>query len=106
MLFQIILALAICVFLTYGAPLEKNEKNGRQGKTLGLITTGAQAIGPIVGTVGKGVVGTLIGLSSIIPLAKLGLAKCKYCNKKFKHTKGGVSNNYLKKYIKHVNVEA
>ena len=84
MLFQIILALAICVFLTYGAPLEEEkEKNGRRhGKTLGLVTAGAQSIAPIVATAGKGVVGLLAGVSAILPLAKLGLAKCKYCNKK------------------------
>ena len=81
LLFQIILALAICVFLTYGAPLEDEEKgkNGqRQGKTLGLVTAGAQSIAPIVATAGKGVVGLLAGVSAILPLAKLGLAKCKY----------------------------
>ena len=79
LLFQIILALAICVFLTYGAPLEEeNEINGsRQGKTLGLVTAGAQSIAPIVATAGKGVVGLLAGVSAILPLAKLGLAKCK-----------------------------
>ena len=79
LLFQIILALAICVFLTYGAPLEEEkEKNGRrQGKTLGLVTAGAQSIAPIVATAGKGVVGLLAGVSAILPLAKLGLAKCK-----------------------------
>ena len=79
LLFQIILALAICVFLTYGAPLEEEkEKNGRRhGKTLGLVTAGAQSIAPIVATAGKGVVGLLAGVSAILPLAKLGLAKCK-----------------------------
>ena len=82
MLFQIILALAICVFLTYGAPLEENEKNGRrQGKTLGLLTTGAQTIGPVVASAGKGVGIALAGISAILPLAKLGLVKCKYWNK-------------------------
>ena len=63
----------------HGASLEKDEaKTHREGKTLGLLTVGAQTLSSGVGTAGK-VLGTAVGvMSAIKPLILLGVGKCEY----------------------------
>ena len=75
----LIASLALLVLMTNGASIPKEEKeNHRQGKTLGLLTVGTQALGSTVGTAGK-VLGTAVGvISAIKPLLLLGLGKCKF----------------------------
>ena len=63
--------------MTNGASIPKEEKNHRQGKTLGLLTVGTQALGSGIGTAGK-VLGTAVAaLTAVKPLLLLGLGKCK-----------------------------
>ena len=71
------LTLALCAVFAHSASIPKKEENNRNGKTLGLLTVGAQAVGTGVGTAGK-VLGTAVGvLSAVKPLILLGLGKCK-----------------------------
>ena len=62
---------------TYIQSSENNEKNHRQGKTLGLLTVGANALSPVVSTAGQVALGTIAAISAIKPLILLGIGKCK-----------------------------
>ena len=78
-LLQIILGLTICVLVAHAAPSSKDSEGheGRQGRTLGLLTVGAQALSSGVGTAGKILGATVAGIAAVKPLILLGGAKCK-----------------------------
>ena len=68
------------MLVAHAAPSSKDSegrKGGRQGRTLGLLTVGAQALSSGVGTAGKILGATVAGIAAVKPLILLGGAKCK-----------------------------
>ena len=62
--------------LSHAAPHGDKHENG-EARTLGLITTGAQAVGSGIGAAGR-VALALVGVAAAVkPLVVLGLGKCK-----------------------------
>ena len=67
------------MLVAHAAPSSKDTegREGRQGRTLGLLTVGAQALSSGVGTAGKILGATVAGIAAVKPLILLGGAKCK-----------------------------
>ena len=72
------------MLVAHAAPSNKDSegREGRQGRTLGLLTVGAQALSSGVGTAGKILGATVAGIAAVKPLILLGGAKCKLKKKK------------------------
>ena len=73
------------MLVAHAAPSSKDSEGregGRQGRTLGLLTVGAQALSSGVGTAGKILGATVAGIAAVKPLILLGGAKCKLKKKK------------------------